>query len=313
MMETAGKSSPAQDHTNHRREDDRMKHLKRLTPIAAALALTLALSACGSSMTAETLTGKMAAALADTPMTQATASMEFDMAMTIQGESTEMSMAMDMDLKTSADPYAAYTQTEVTVDVLGSETTETSQTYTLEENGSLVSYTHSDSGDTWLRQDMGMSLADMSAQSANYNWLTSKAPADLTLDKDTQKLDGHQVYVLSCTLTGTEMQEALQSMGSLQDTLSGLGVGEMDLTALSVPTTFYVDTKTFLPVRMELQIEGMGDVLSGMMNEMFGPTGLQIEFDVGTVQAVYSSIGYDQVEVPGVPAEGLANAIDISY
>lgn len=290
-----------------------MKHLKKLIPIAAALALLLALSGCGDTMTAETLAGKMAAALAENPMTQATAAMEFDMTMTFQDTTTEMSMAMTMDLKTSADPYAAYTQTEVTVDVMGTQTTETSQTYSLEENGSLVSYTHSDSSDTWMRQDLGMSPAEMSAQNASYNWLTAKAPEELTLAKDTQNIDGKKVYVLSCILTGAEMQEALRSMGSLQDTLSSLGMSEVDLTALSVPSILYVDAKTYLPVRMELQIDGMGEVLSGMMNELFGPTGIELAFDVGPVQAVYSGIGYEPVEVPGVPEEGLANAVDIGY
>ena len=80
-----------------------------------------------------------------------------------------------------------------------------------------------------------------------------------------------------------------------------------------MPATFYVDAKTYLPVRMELQTGGTGDVLSGMMDELLGPTGLEIEFDVGTVQAVYGSIGYDPVEVPGLPEEGLANAIGIGY
>ena len=84
----------------------------------------------------------------------------------------------------------------------------------------------------------------------------------------------------------------------------------LDMSALTVPMTMYIDTKTYLPVQMEMEIQGFDELLAGMMDELLGEdaASLGMEIEIGKVTAVCTDIGYDAVEVPAVPQEALSAA-----
>ena len=258
-------------------------------------------------MTAQTLAAKMAVAAAKTPMTQEKLTMEFEMSIGAQGMTLNLDMDMTMDMVVSMDPYQAYTNLAVTMEMLGQSYTETMEMYVQEENGTMTTYSYAASADEWSAQTMDFS-EDM--KKVNYDWLAKKAAEDLVLAEETQTMDGHEVYVLSCNITGAEMQEMMSSTASVQDALEEAGMSGLDMSALTVPMTMYIDTKTYLPVQMEMEIQGFDELLAGMMDELLGEdaASLGMEIEIGKVTAVCTDIGYDAVEVPAVPQEALSAA-----
>lgn len=285
--------------------ESRMKQKKKLTILLTLGAMMFALTGCG--MNAEKLVEKTLNALEEKQMTQATGIYEMEIGMEVEGNVMKMDMEMSMDTKACQEPYASFVDMEMKIDVSGLRMTETVQSYTLVEDGTLVSYTHTDSTDTWLKQESGMNLEEVMAQTDSYNWLAQKASEDLVLAKETQTINDREVYVLSCTLTGEEMQKTLDNMGSMKDLFNENGLGEVDFTALSVPTVFYIDKETFLPVKIEMDIEGMSDMMDSMVTSLLGGSGVSIEMelDISKMHMVLDNIGYDKIEVPTVPEEGL--------
>lgn len=280
-----------------------MKQKKKLTILLTLGTMMFALTGCG--MNAEELVEKTLNALEGKQMTQATGIYEMEIGMEVEGTVMEMDMEMSMDTKVSQEPYASFVDMEMAIDVSGLRMTETVQSYTLVEDGTLVSYTHTDSTDTWLKQESGMDLEEVMAQTDSYNWLAQKASEELVLAKETQTINDREVYVLSCTLTGEEMQKTLDNMGSMKDLFNESGLGEVDFTALSVPTVFYIDKETFLPVKTEMDIEGMNDMMDSMVTSLLGDSGVSIEMelDISKMHMVLDNIRYDKIEVPTVPEE----------
>ena len=258
----------------------------------------------------------MISATAEKEMTQSAITMEMDMSLEAEGTSMNMSMDMLMNLKASSDPYASYCSTEMTMDVAGEQTTETTEVYSLEEDGVLVNYTYTASTDDWEKQDLGTTLEEVTSQTVDYNWLKEKAETDeLTLAEETQTINDIEVYVLSGTISGDIMQDSFDSLGMLTELLGSDSTAEIDFTALTVPVTYYIDKETFLPLKMEMEIDGMGDAINSIITSLLGTTGTETEMNISVdnMHIVYDNIGYDAVEIPEVPKEGLIIANQTTY
>lgn len=264
--------------------------MKKWNAVAAALLVVLLFSGCGR-MTPERLAVKTAAALAKTPMTSQRLELDFETSVGAYGLSLDMEMAMTGDMVMAAESQRAYMDAEVTVNVLGMDIAENMQLYVLTEENQLVTYTHWDTVNLWKR-----TAAELpSGEAGSFDWLKAKPVEELTLAEETRTIGEHETYVLSCTLSGAEMQKMLGSLN-----------WEGDLSALEVPAVLYIDTETYLPVQMTLDIRGMNEMLRGMMDQVLGKlTALGLEVEFGTVRAACRDIGYEAAEVPGVPQEGL--------
>ena len=280
-----------------------MKRLKRFTILLLVMAMMLMCSGCGK-MTAQTLAAKMAVAVAKKPMTQEKIVMEFEMSIGAQGITLNLDMDMTMDMIMSMDPYRAYTNMDMTMEMLGQSYSDSMEMYIQEEDGSMTTYSYTASADQWAKQTVELT-EDM--KTVDYTWLKEKAAEDLILAEETQTIGDHEVYVLSCTITGAEMQEMMSNVGSMQEALEEAGLSDFDMSALTVPMVMYIDTKTYLPVQMEMEIQGMSELMAGMMDALLGEdaASLGMEIEIGKVTAVCTDIGYDDVEVPAVPQDAL--------
>ena len=260
-------------------------------------------------MTAQKLVEEMAAAAEGRQMTRTSVTMEMEMSMESEGVAMTMAMSSTADTMVSMEPYAAYTDTTMTIDMDGQQITETSQVYMLEEEGKLVNYTHADSLDMWQKLDTGMSLDEIMVQYTGYDWMKEKPENELALAEGTQMVGDREVYVMNCTLTGQEMQQALNGMSNLEDMLAQSGLEALDYTALTVPTVYYIDAETYLPVQMDMTIEGMSEMMnslmSGMLDQTEDGTDIDMSIDISDVKVIYTDISYDPVEVPAVPEEGV--------
>ena len=304
-----------------------MNNQKKLALLLAACMTVLALVGCGGKknqdgsqsggasisssasqqaepledVTAESLAQKVAEVTRGKSLTQIKTVMEMDVTMSSQGASMTMLMDMVSQAKMSADPYLTYMETESFIEMDGQQMTEGTQSYIQLVDDQLVTYVHLNSTDEWTWEEVAVTPELLEAQTDEYGWLENKTAEELTLEEGTQALDGHTVYVLRCTLTGDEMMEAAGAGGvnGLEEALAVGGVETADFSALTMPTTIYIDAETYLPLKREMEILGMSE----LMNSLAASANADMQMTINTVKVEASGMSYEPVEVPTVPAE----------
>lgn len=274
--------------------------------------LLLSMTACGKksentlaerseTMTAETLLQNLADATKDQPITTAHAKLDMAMSIAQGGLSMDISMDMEMDMATSSDPYASYMDMTMNMDMLGETMSEHSQEYVVVEDGHMMSYTYTESTDTWEVLDLGeLDPNELESQLADASWLQKKDPASVTLEEATQTVNGREAYVMHCTVTGEELEE---TMGIMQDSLTETGMEGLDLTSLNIPTTIWIDADTFQLLQMDLDMMSMSDLLNEMFAAELGDTDDSVSVSFTTLTFVLSDLRYDAVTVPALPEE----------
>lgn len=281
-----------------------MKNMKKALALVLVFAMLFVVAGCGNKdnggskadLTAREVADKMIEAMSKVESIQndVTFKMDINMAISADGESLDMGMAMDMDMQTisSTNPIAAYSKAVMVMDYMGESETQTTETYLVEEDGEYVTYTLSD--DYWSRSVVDAEEKDQLVNGVDYSYLKEMKDEDLNLAKEIQKIDDKETYVLSFSVSGDYM--AKQGMDMEQ--LMGLGV---DMSDISFPMTMYIDTESFLPVRVTIDMESMSDMIDQMMAESMGDLGVEMKMEVKCENFV-SNMTYN-VEVPAVPAE----------
>ena len=281
-----------------------MKNMKKALALVLVFAMLFVVAGCGnkdnggskSDLTAREVSDKMIEAMSKVESIQndVTFKMDINMAISADGESLDMGMAMDMDMQTisSTNPIAAYSKAVMVMDYMGESETQTTETYLVEEDGEYVTYTLSD--DYWSRSVVDAEEKDQLVNGVDYSYLKELKDEDLNLAKETQKVDDKETYVLSFSVSGDYMAK----QGMDMEELMGLGV---DMSDISFPMTMYIDTESFLPVRVTIDMESMSDMIDQMMAESMGDMGVEMKMEVKCENFV-SNMTYN-VEVPAVPAE----------
>lgn len=285
-----------------------MKRFKKLLMLGMILSLLcLTATGCGE-MTAEKLAGKMNGAAEGKQITCADMEMELEAsyAMNLMGMdmSTDMAMDMDLGMQFNAEPFAGYTEGHLKMTLMDQEIDTDIKAHTVIEDDEIVTYGYTGMTDTWSRQDTGLGASE-------YEQLLLTAPveeydaSEFELEEETADLDGSEVYVLHLSYTGEEMEMILSEMGSF----SGMsGIDEGSMSDITVPATVYVDAQTFLPVRIEMDIEGMENLVNNMLEQEIQnlgeyAQGAEISVEVGKCHAVMKNFGYDVQQIPEVPQE----------
>ena len=281
-----------------------MKNMKKALALVLVFAMLFVVAGCGNKdnggskadLTAREVADKMIEAMSKVESIQndVTFKMDIKMSMGAEGESFDMDMAMDMDMQTisSTNPVASYSKAVMVMDYMGESETQTTETYLVEEDGEYVTYTLSD--DYWSRSVVDAEEKDQLVNGVDYSYLKELKDEDLNLAKETQKVDDKETYVLSFSVSGDYMAK----QGMDMEELMGLGV---DMSDISFPMTMYIDTESFLPVRVTIDMESMSDMIDQMMAESMGDMGVEMKMEVKCEDFV-SNMTYN-VEVPAVPAE----------
>ena len=283
-----------------------MKNMKKALALVLVFAMLFVVAGCGKkddggsgskgTLTAREVADKMIEATSKVKSVKndITCKITIDMAIEAEGTSFDMSMKMDMAMEsiTSSDPVAAYTKTDMVMEYMGQSETQATEIYLVEEDGEFVTYTLFD-GD-WDRSVVDAAYKDQMAKGIDYSYLKDVKDDVLTLEKKTEKVDGKETYVLSFSVSG----DYLTSLGMDMEELVGMGV---DMTDISFPMTMYIDTETFLPARVTVNLNGMSEMLDKMMKESMGDIGAELKMDIKCEDFV-STMTYN-VEVPALPAE----------
>lgn len=291
--------------------------MKKVKYLPLALIICLCLSGCGK-MTAPRLAVKMARAMSGKQITQMDMNMEADVDVKVEyfGMSIAASMEMEwaMDMVMDYDPFRSYSDAgmELTLNIMEQDLTvsETMQIYTLTDGNKTTTYTHSDTTGLWLTTEQTAGETgtesgspESAAPKLDYSFLTKKVSQELILAEEPETVGGTECYVLSTTLTGQELQALTGQLGGLETALQNMGLEDLDWTKLNIPAEIYVSCDTFLPVKLELTIQGVDGLLGETMEQMLGAD--QIQTEMGDIEVEISGIGFDAVTVPQVPDEAL--------
>lgn len=241
-------------------------------------------------------------------MTQVTTNMEIEMSMSMSGVTIDLDMVSSGKNLIQLNPYTAYTYMEMTMEMMGQQETMVTENYILTEDGNLVSYAYDGSVDYWTKMDIGMSEAELMEQTeTNFDWIKEKPVSDFTVDTQLHNIGGRDAYKVEFTLTGQEMNQSLNGMAGVKDMLDESGLGDFDMSSLNVPAVYYIDAETYQIIQMEMNIEGMGEMMNDMMSSLLGAdaetAGYQMDINIGKCYMIYSDISYEPVEIPALPAE----------
>lgn len=222
--------------------------------------------------------------------------------------SMEAELTAATDVKLTSEPFAFYSDTTLEASLFGADISESFQAYSRTDDGTSNSYFHVGSSDTWFHQQINAAPTDLLGQYSITGCPSGWVPQNLTLEEQTQIVDSRNAYVLSCTFSAADVLSAISSP------LGEISLDGMDLTGVQLATTYYVDSETFLPVRIETEYRGIGAVIGDLFNQyaakMLGNMGTAVEAEVNSYREVLSGLTYGPVEVPLVPEEGVQNSKD---
>lgn len=289
-----------------------MKYQKKLIFIFTTCFLALTLTSCGK-MNTKKLAAKASEAMNGKQITQSTLILDMEMEISLNGISTKMTMNGTTDTKLSLSPYSGYSETKMDISMAEELSTVSSQTYVLEEDSAPVSYTHTDEDNSWNKQTLENLPEPSSTTDTFAEWTAHKAPEDLTLAEETETLNGQEVYVLTATLSGKEMQTALNSIGSADEILSDSDLDEDTLSSSDVPVTYYLDTETFLPVQMKLDLQNVSALVNSLISELTDDKDTNPDIQITRFNVTINNIAFDPVTIPQVPKEGVIIGSQDSY
>ena len=299
--------------------------MKKIVALALCLVMVMGLmSGCEKAMDLDTLIQKMDEAGKTVTATGMNAELEMEMKMTVTGMTMNMGMDMEMEIKTKSDLSAMYMDMEMNMEAMGESDKTNTEIYGVMEDGVMVSYAHDDASDIWVRSTQE-NYGDMMNQFAGMQQSLGQFPKELmVLAEEKVTVNDRACYALTVNMSGEQFQTYMSDyMGTMMSQLTGTGeldeetlamVEKLDWTGMSASCAYHVDAETFLPLDMEMEILGMGDVMNDLLGTlMLGMDAGEMEFsiDVPAMKIFARNMVYNEaVEVPAVPQEAIDNAVD---
>lgn len=297
-----------------------MKKVTRHMILGVVLfSLCLAAVGCGKEMTAEELVKKMEQASKGKTITATDMLLDMDAscAMNVFGSEMDMELAMGIDAKmqVNPEPYQSYTTGTISMTMMEESFETPIESYITLEDDHVVVYTYVDMNDEWSFEESEMTAEDYQKYLLSAENLNVQA-AQVSLEKNTKKINDREVYVLQVLYTGEQLQSIIGQFGG-----SGVvGTETMDISGVSLegitfPATCYVDTQTFLPIQLEMDLKESGEVVNYLFGQGFGILELQ-ELGVGDIALTVSNylielknIEYDVQDIKEVPMDAKESAL----
>lgn len=287
--------------------------IRKITALLLAAVMVLGLfSGCEKAMDAETLVQKMTEASANVTDMGGKMEMDIDMTMSVTGMSLDMGMNLSGEYRTTSEPMAGWMDMTFSMEMMGMTQEMQMVSYYAEEDGVLVSYAYDSSTDMWTCSE-AEEMMDMGSMTTMD--LTEIAAGNMVLAEEKQTIGDREAYVLDVTITGELLNKAMaESMevldGELDEEVAAMMEG-MDFSAMSMKAVYYIDCETYLPLQMDIEIQGMGDALGTMINAMMSEEAMddsvdyEFTVDVTKFTISMSELVYADVQVPTVPQEGI--------
>lgn len=281
--------------------------------------LCLMAAGCGGEMTAKELVGKMeqASKAKTITATDMLLDMQASCSMDVFGSEMDMELAMGIDTKmqVNPDPYQSYTAGTISMTMMEESFETPIESYIVMEDNNMAVYTYVDMNDEWSFEATEMTAADYQEYLLSAETLNVEAD-QITLNESTKKINDKEAYVLNILYTGEQLQSIMKQFGN-----SGvvgtetMNFSDVSLEGITIPATCYVDTKTFLPIQLEIDLKESGEIVNQLIGQGFGILELQ-ELGVGEIALTVSNylvelknIEYDVQDIKELPVDAKEAAL----
>lgn len=242
--------------------------------------------------------------------------MTMDMAFDLQGETT--SMTMKMDEACTQDPLSA--EVNMTMDMGGLGKMDTTM-YLVQEGKEYVSYTKV-SGGILGDEDVGWSQSTIDVTDLKqYNAMDN---AKLYLDvlnsfqsAGKEAIGSHNTIRYDGKVTGQDISKMLDTLGdnvsSMLSTADASTMADLFSQLDGIPMSVWIDQKTALPVRYEMDLSSMvNQLMRTMINALGSLSSEAVDFQVSKARVTVECSDYNAVAPITVPQEVLDAAISKS-
>ena len=310
--------------------------MKKIVALALCLVMVLGLmTGCQKAMDAKTVYQNMTEAVKSVTAQSADVEMDLEMKMSTMGMTMTIGMVMDMTSMAKSDLSSMYMDMNMEMKMLGETEEMKMEMYGTMEDGAMVYYTYDSTEDLWVKTSMDEYADMMNKLNGMSMQLTDATSDSLFLAKLPETINDRKCYKLTEQIDGAAIQDQMgdymveflnqmtgteeldeESMAQVEAVLK-----DLDWSKLSGSMVYYVDTETFLPVEMSVEILGMGDVVNSMIGalleemaaeyEEYGEEIPEISIEIPTFKITSKNMSYnDDVQIPELPQEAIDNAID---
>lgn len=269
-------------------------------------------------LTAQSLFYKAKAAAPD-PATQYRTGETIILRAGANGITVQTDISKTMQVFLSQDPFAIFAQTDTVSTMMGVEVKQTLQEYYRQEGEDIVYYCDIEQLDLTVREVLPEQLyppidteefPDVEIPT-NTEWLFTvnskngyppEAYAQyMELEPETQMLDGTEVYVLKYEQNGLWLFD-----------FTGDAAIDADLSSIRIPTTWYIDAETFMPIKQEFTMTDLDSVATAAMVEFLNiqlpENAADLELEIVEYTYTLTDMCFDPVDVPDVPEEVVSDA-----
>lgn len=235
--------------------------------------------------------------------------MTMDMAFDLQGETT--SMTMKMDEACTQDPLSAEVTMTMDMGSLGKMDT---TMYLVQEGKEYVSYTKV-SGGILGGEDVGWSQSTIDVTDLKqYNAMDN---AKLYLDvlnsfqsAGKEAIGSYNTIRYDGKVTGQDISKMLDTLGdnvsSMLSTADASTMADLFSQLDGIPMSVWIDQKTALPVRYEMDLSGMvNQLMRTMINALSSLSSEAVDFQVSKARVTVECSDYNAVAPITVPQEVL--------
>ena len=269
-----------------------MSRKTRALALALAALCALALPACGQ----ESFESAMARAIRemqDVESMHVDMSAEIDMSLSLEGESLELPLAMDMSMDSYTEPLLAHADMDMSL--LGQDF---SVEYYIEQGGEGLSAYASADGASWAPMELNeASLGQFSAADSVAFYLRCASAFEKAGEEE---INGSTASRYEGEVPADMLSEALERSGAY-GMLESVGLDEsagVSGSEAGLELTIWLDEETGLPVRYEIDMAARMDEL---METALAAVSREIDVDIGEacVSVTLSDFnGIDAIEIP---------------
>ena len=195
-------------------------------------------------------------------------------------------MTMDADTQVIQDPLSSYIKGSMSLMGMNLDM----EIYTILEGDEIVNYMGV--MDSWMVQRLPYDKEAAGTISANTEELLANLDS-LTLQEETEDIDGKPAYIISGTLEGEEVKNILGQAQSSLGTATGMEqlLEDADVSEMSVDFKYAVDKESGLPVYSDYVFNGFENI-TGQEDVVISDFTMHMDYT-----------GYDNVEKIEVPQE----------
>lgn len=261
---------------------------------------------------------KIAAAKDEIKSLSYDSSMEIDFDM-IDGEDREnLTASIDIDGALSVEDKMAYSNIGITVN----GETEEIQIYSEYDDNNIDLYTYESALDYWEKSSINPDSINQSlGDSSDYSWLTENIIRTNGIDKT--EIDGTKAFVIDMSVDISELKNNIEQKftdtwaSMLGDYADAMGIMSDELSSLfgstkPIDVKLYIDRKTDLPIRFEIDVKDSLNSLMGNISDLAGKYGeddIGLEIKKSNLVIDFKDYNNSHVSIPAEAYDGYDNGI----